>query len=136
MEKEKRRSRYDKLKAVEAILVLMSMASSLSFVTCSGGDVSLFALTRMMIISIAAATLIGRLLSVILGIYGIVVVSLITSIIINFYNETKDINTDSPKTPLPFLGETDTPDTQANEPEKAVTDETKGDGPNEEEPAY
>lgn len=32
---------------------------------------------------------IGRLLSVILGIYGIIVVSLITSIIVNFYSEVK-----------------------------------------------
>ncbi|MBR4627254.1 MAG: two pore domain potassium channel family protein [Ruminococcus sp.] len=37
-----------------------------------------------------AVTVIGRVLSVILGIYGIIVVALITSIIINFYNETKD----------------------------------------------
>jgi len=32
---------------------------------------------------------IGRILSVILGIYGIVVVALITSIIVNFYGEMK-----------------------------------------------
>ena len=38
---------------------------------------------------ITATTGIGRLLSVILGIYGIIVVSLITSIIVNFYNEVK-----------------------------------------------
>lgn len=37
-----------------------------------------------------ASTSIGRMLSVILGIYGIVIVSLITSIIVNFYNEIKD----------------------------------------------
>ncbi len=36
-----------------------------------------------------AVTLIGRILSVILGIYGIVVVALITSIIVNFYGEMK-----------------------------------------------
>ena len=36
-------------------------------------------------------TPIGRVLSVILGIYGIVVVALITSIIVNFYNEVKNI---------------------------------------------
>lgn len=35
-----------------------------------------------------ATTLIGRLVTVILGIYGIVVVAVITSIIVNFYNET------------------------------------------------
>ena len=33
---------------------------------------------------------IGRILSVILGVYGIIVVSLITSVIVNFYNEVKD----------------------------------------------
>ena len=38
---------------------------------------------------ITATTLIGRLLSVFLGIYGIVVVAIITSIIVNFYNEVK-----------------------------------------------
>ncbi|MBR1663259.1 MAG: two pore domain potassium channel family protein [Ruminococcus sp.] len=40
---------------------------------------------------ITATTLEGRVISVILGIYGIIVVALITSIIINFYSETKDI---------------------------------------------
>ena len=38
---------------------------------------------------IAATTVIGRILSVILGAYGIIVVSLITSIIVNFYGEMK-----------------------------------------------
>ncbi len=38
---------------------------------------------------IAATSLVGRVLSVILGGYGIVVVSLITSIIVNFYGETR-----------------------------------------------
>lgn len=38
---------------------------------------------------ITAMTMIGRLLSVILGLYGIIVVSLITSIIVNFYSEVK-----------------------------------------------
>ena len=47
---------------------------------------------------ITATTGIGRLLSVILGIYGIIVVSLITSIIVNFYNEVKaDGDTDALK---------------------------------------
>ena len=40
---------------------------------------------------ITAVTPVGRLLSVILGIYGIIVVALVTSIIINFYTETKDV---------------------------------------------
>ena len=39
---------------------------------------------------LAAVTLIGRILTVILGFYGIVVVALITSVIVNFYNEVKD----------------------------------------------
>ncbi len=37
-----------------------------------------------------SVTGLGRLLSVILGIYGIIVVSLITSIIVNFYSEVKE----------------------------------------------
>lgn len=37
-----------------------------------------------------AVTLVGRVISVVLGIYGIIVVALITSIIVNFYNETKN----------------------------------------------
>ena len=37
---------------------------------------------------ITAKTLIGRILTVILGLYGLVVVAVITSIIVNFYNET------------------------------------------------
>lgn len=35
----------------------------------------------------AATTVVGRVLTVLLGIYGIVVVAVITSIIVNFYNE-------------------------------------------------
>ena len=38
---------------------------------------------------IFATSLIGRILSVVLGLYGIIVVSLITSIIVNFYGELK-----------------------------------------------
>ena len=34
-----------------------------------------------------ASTLVGRILTVILGIYGIVIVAIITSIIVNYYNE-------------------------------------------------
>ena len=36
----------------------------------------------------AATTLIGRVVTVLLGLYGIIVVAVITSIIVNFYNET------------------------------------------------
>ncbi len=41
---------------------------------------------------LAATSPLGRLLSVILGIYGIIVVALITSIIVNFYGEMKKEN--------------------------------------------
>ena len=37
-----------------------------------------------------AVSLLGRILTVILGIYGIIVVALITSVIVNFYNEVKN----------------------------------------------
>lgn len=40
----------------------------------------------------AAISLIGRIVTVFLGIYGIVVVAVITSIIVNFYNETTGRN--------------------------------------------
>lgn len=38
----------------------------------------------------AAVSSFGRILTVLLGVYGIIVVALITSIIVNIYNETKD----------------------------------------------
>ncbi len=47
----------------------------------------------------AAEGLLGRMMSVILGIYGIIVVSLITSIIVNFYNEVKDEPEEPPLPP-------------------------------------
>ena len=47
---------------------------------------------------LAATSPLGRLLSVILGIYGIIVVALITSIIVNFYGEMmKENNPESPR---------------------------------------
>ena len=39
---------------------------------------------------ITAVSFVGRILTVILGLYGIIVVSILTSIIINFYTEIKD----------------------------------------------
>ena len=48
---------------------------------------------------IAATRPLGRILSVILGIYGIIVVSLITSIIVNFYNEVKNVPDDPEQLP-------------------------------------
>ena len=46
---------------------------------------------------VASVSAIGRVLAVILGIYGIVVVALITSIIVNFYNETKESDGEPPE---------------------------------------
>ena len=47
---------------------------------------------------ITATSTVGRILSVILGIYGIIVVALITSIIVNFYSEVKSDPDDEPET--------------------------------------
>ena len=46
---------------------------------------------------VTAVTLPGRILSAILGIYGIVVVALITSVIVNFYGEMKKENRTEPE---------------------------------------
>ena len=45
---------------------------------------------------ITAVTIPGRIISVILGLYGLIVVALITSIIVNFYSETKDAGDENP----------------------------------------
>ena len=42
----------------------------------------------------SAVTPLGRILSVILGLYGIIVVAVITSVVVNFYNETKSVDED------------------------------------------
>lgn len=41
---------------------------------------------------IVAETFIGRILTIILGIYGVLIVAVLTSIIVNFYNETSGKN--------------------------------------------
>ena len=51
-----------------------------------------------------AVSTIGRILSVILGVYGIIVVALITSIIVNFYGEMKKIHPEE-DTELPEKGQ-------------------------------
>ena len=38
---------------------------------------------------VTVSSFLGRLISVVLGVYGIIVVALITSIIVNFYGEIK-----------------------------------------------
>lgn len=84
--------------ALEIILGLLTMivASSLIFVyfedsitTFSEGLWYSFAVvTTIGFGDFAAKTAIGRIITVLLGIYGIIVVAVITSIIVNFYNET------------------------------------------------
>ncbi len=63
---------------------------------------------------ITATTGIGRLLSVILGIYGIIVVALITSVIVNFYNEVKADSDTEDAVALPDETDTET-ETQERE---------------------
>jgi hypothetical protein len=46
---------------------------------------------------VTATTTVGRILSVILGMYGIVVVALITSVIVNYYGEMKRENAEEKK---------------------------------------
>ena len=41
---------------------------------------------------VAAVSVLGRILSAILGLCGLVVVSVVMSIVVNFYNETKDLD--------------------------------------------
>lgn len=50
---------------------------------------------------IVATSVIGRLLSVILGLYGIVVVAIFTSIIVNFYNEIRDVKEEDAQFAVP-----------------------------------
>ena len=47
---------------------------------------------------ITAVTTIGRILTVVLGVYGLIVVALLTSIIVNFYTETKSKETEEETT--------------------------------------
>ena len=82
---------------LEIILGLFFLVVSFSFVftiyeNMSYGDALWYCFAIITTIGFGdpiAVTPFGRILSVILGIYGIVVVALITSIIVNFYNETK-----------------------------------------------
>ena len=80
-------------------LILMIVACSSIFTTLEDNMVDYwdalwysFALvTTIGFGDITATTLIGRALSVFLGIYGIVVVAIITSVIVNFYGEMRRI---------------------------------------------
>ena len=102
--------------ALEVLLGLLTMivASALIFSTFeesipSFGDGLWYAFAVVTTIGFgdyAATTVLGRVVTVLLGIYGIIVVAVITSIIVNFYNETagkrdsqelKEINKESKK---------------------------------------
>ena len=84
--------------ALEVLLGLLTMivASALIFSTFeesipSFGDGLWYAFAVVTTIGFgdyAATTVLGRVVTVLLGIYGIIVVAVITSIIVNFYNET------------------------------------------------
>jgi hypothetical protein len=53
---------------------------------------------------------VSRAITVILGAYGIIVVALITSVVVNFYNEVKDSDDDGEaEKPAPRAGETESP---------------------------
>ena len=82
----------------EILLGLVSLIISFSFVFMffegiTYGDALWYCFAIVTTIGfgdIVVTSVICRILSVILGIYGILVVALITSIIVNLYNETKD----------------------------------------------
>ena len=48
-----------------------------------------------------AASTVGRILSVVLGMYGIIVVALVTSVIVNFYGEMKKAGPEPDEDPAP-----------------------------------
>ena len=85
--------------AAEILLGLLLLMVALSLVLClldpgmkTFGDALWFCFATITTIGygdIAVTTAVGRVISVILGMYGIIVVALITSIIVNFYNEMK-----------------------------------------------
>ena len=86
--------------AFEILLGLVSLIISFSFVFhinegLSYGDALWYCFALVTTIGfgdVTVASPLSRVLSVLLGIYGIILVALITSIIVNFYNETKDVS--------------------------------------------
>ena len=85
-------------------LLLMIIAFSTIFSTleesmASYGDALWYSFALVTTIGfgdITATTMIGRVLSVFLGIYGIVVVAIITSVIVNFYGEMRRMTGQKP----------------------------------------
>lgn len=107
--------------ALEVILGLFSLIISFSFVFMllegmSYGDALWYCFAIVTTIGfgdVSSVSVIGRILSVILGMYGIIVVAVITSIIVNFYNETK------------YIGKKE--DSEEEEPKKEESPEEKED---------
>ncbi|MBQ9276982.1 MAG: two pore domain potassium channel family protein [Clostridia bacterium] len=79
---------------------------------------------------ITASTLIGRVISVLLGIYGLVVVAIITSIIVNFYNEVKANPDDEEQAQI--SSESQSEEKQISSGGEAVQEESNG-GENQDE---
>ena len=107
------RNIVQKTYAAEIIFGLLLLISSFSFVLMYTDTASFdgrytnalwncFAVvTTIGFGDMTAVSTIGRILSVVLGIYGIIVVALITSIIVNFYDEMKKANANEEEEPLP-----------------------------------
>lgn len=85
--------------AIEILLGLISLIVSFSYIftllsEISYGDALWYSFSLVTTIGFGDVVItdpISRVLSVFLGIYGIIVVGVITSILVNFYNETKFI---------------------------------------------
>ena len=73
----------------------------------------------------SVASLLSRALSVILGVYGIVVVALITSVIVNFYNEVKDEKDDEAEANTPQAIAANTPHEGSGQDGKSVSEKTE-----------
>ena len=107
------RNIVQKTYAAEIIFGLILLMASFSFVlrytdkAAFGGDYAnalwyCFAVvTTIGFGDMTATSVIGRILTIILGVYGIVVVALITSIIVNFYGEMKKTRVEDEEEPEP-----------------------------------
>ena len=86
----------------EILLGLLSLIVSFSFIFTLFEDISFqdalwycFAVvTTIGFGDVTVKTMICRIMSVILGIYGVIVVAVMTSVIVNYYNESKNLDKD------------------------------------------
>ena len=99
------RIKFAKLKKIlrrtyvfEILLGLVSLIISFSFLFTTFEDISygdalwycFSVVTTIGFGDIVVESILSRILAVILGLYGLIVVAVITSVIVNFYNESKD----------------------------------------------